>query len=53
MYGVLIVNEHRYLINQMVSDHVQDMDCKRILKQYPEDAIVDWDENPTREDLGY
>lgn len=52
LFNVLIVNGHRYLINMMVADNVQDADCKRILKQYPEDAIIDWDENPTKQDMG-
>ena len=53
MYEVLIVNGNRYLINMQVADNVQEAACKRILKQYPEDAIVDWDESPTEQDYGY
>ena len=48
---VLIVNGHRHLINTEVEEHVKDFECERILKQYPEDAIVDWDENVTKEDV--
>jgi len=48
---VLIVNGHRHLINTEVEEDVKDFECERILKGYPEDAIVDWDENVTKEDV--
>ena len=48
---ILIVNKVRYLINTEAPQHHQDADCQRILKQYPLDAIVEWDEVPTKEDL--
>jgi len=47
----LIVNGKRYLINTEVEEHVKDFECERILKQYPADAIVDWDHNVTMEDI--
>lgn len=48
---VLIVNGNRYLINTDVCDKAQDEACERILKNYPADADVDWDENVTMQDV--
>ena len=48
---VLIINGKRHLINTSVTNFVQDKECERILKGYPKDAIVDWDENVTKEDV--
>ena len=48
---VLIVNSVRYLINTNTPQHHQDKDCQRIISQYPQDAIIEWDEVPTKEDL--
>ena len=48
---VLIVNGNRYLINTDVSNDTQDETCKRILKDFPHDAIVEWDENVTMQDV--
>ena len=48
---VLIINGKRHLINTSVTDFVQDKECERILKGYPQDAVVEWDENPTMEDV--
>ena len=48
---VLIVNKVRYLINTGAPQHHQDADCQRILSQHPLDAIVEWDEVPTKQDL--
>ena len=47
---VLIVNGKRYLINVDVSDQAQDEAVERILKDYPADAEVDWDEVLREED---
>lgn len=48
---VLIINGKRHLINTDVQEDVKDKECERILKGYPKDAIVDWDENVTKEDV--
>ena len=48
---VLIINGKRHLINTSVTNFVQDKECERILKGYPKDAIVDWDENVTKQDV--
>lgn len=33
---------HDYLINTQVADHVQDTAVERILKDYPEDVIIEF-----------
>lgn len=33
---------HDYLINTQVADHVQDIAVERILKDYPEDVIIEF-----------
>ena len=48
---VMIINGNRYLINTDASDEVQDMDCKRIMDQYPDDAVIVWEETPRPSDL--
>lgn len=41
MFKVLTVNDKRYLINVGVSEESQDNQCEAILKNVPEDAVVD------------
>jgi hypothetical protein len=41
MFKVLTVNGKRYLINVGVSEESQDNQCEAILKNVPEDAVVD------------
>ncbi len=48
---VMIVNGTRYLINTQASAHVVDQTCEDILKHYPQDVTVEWDENVTRDDI--
>ena len=47
---VMVVNGHRYLINTDMCDKAQDENTERILKHYPHDAIVEFD-NVTQQDL--
>ena len=37
---------HKYLINTEVKDFVMDQAIEYILKHYPKDAIVEWEDNP-------
>jgi len=37
---------HAYLINTEVEDFVMDKAIEDILKYYPKDAIVEWEDNP-------
>lgn len=48
---VLIVNGNRHLVNTSMCDKAQDETCQRIIKGYPQDAIVEWDESPTLQDV--
>ena len=48
---VMIINGDRHLVNTTMCDKAQDETCKRILSGYPADAIVEWDENPTIQDV--
>jgi len=41
MFKVLVVNGKRYLINVGVSEGSQDNQCEAILKNAPEDAVID------------
>ena len=50
MYTILVVNNNRYLINTMVCDLSQDKACEAILKEYPQDADVYFD-NPKDSDF--
>jgi hypothetical protein len=40
---ILIINGRRYLINTQVTDG-GDYQCEHLLKQFPPDAEIDWDE---------
>ena len=40
---ILIINGRRYLINTQVTDG-GDYQCEHLLKQFPLDAEIDWDE---------
>ena len=40
---VMIVNGNRYLINTNVCAKAQDDNAERILKNYPQDAIIEFD----------
>lgn len=46
----MIVNGHRYLINDTMCDKMQDENTERILKHYPADCIIEF-EVPTKEDV--
>ena len=48
---IMIIQGNRYLINTEASDNFQDVECKRIMDQYPDDAEITWDESPSKEDL--
>ena len=41
---VMVVNGKRYLINTDLADHVLDGVCRDILKWYPSDANVEFDD---------
>jgi len=40
---VMILNGRRYLINTQVTDG-GDHQCEHLLKQFPDDVEIDWDE---------
>ena len=42
MFKTLVVNGKRYLINVGVSEESQDNQCESILKNAPEDAVIDY-----------
>jgi len=42
MFKALVVNGKRYLINVGVSEESQDNQCEAILKNAPEDAVIDF-----------
>lgn len=42
MFTILKVNNKRYLINLDTSESQQDNQCKRILKNAPQDAIIEF-----------
>ncbi len=42
MFKALVVNGKRYLINVGVSEESQDNQCESILKNAPEDAVIDF-----------
>jgi len=51
MYTTLVIdNQHRYLINTMMSDLSQDKACQSILQDFPDDVDIHF-ETPTKEDL--
>ena len=41
---VMVVNNNRYLINTELAQHVLDDICEDILKYYPSDATVEFDD---------
>ena len=42
MFTILKVNNKRYLINLETSESQQDNQCKNILKNAPQDAIIEF-----------
>ena len=48
---VIIIDGNRHLINTQAIDSVQDYVCDKILKHASKDAVIDWDENVTLDDV--